>query len=110
MAEKRFSLTGKSYHAAKGGMVHKGAQGTVEDFKNWLGDDGYKKASKAKHFIELEASDEKPKAKTRGPNKSKTGSKATETDADEGTDEGSDGDGADESNTGGSATGGAQRA
>lgn len=104
MAEKRFSLSGKSYPAVRGGMVHKGAQGTADDFKRWLGEDAYKKANKAKHLSEVEASDEKPKPKTRGPNKPKAGEPSKET-PDEGSDNGGGG-----SETGGGATGGAQRA
>ena len=95
MASKRFSLTGKSYPAVRGGMVHKGAQGTADDFKRWLSEEGYKKALKAKRFVEVEA---EPKPKTRGPGKPKDTEAAAESgDADEG-------------DTGGSATGGAQRA
>ena len=95
MADKRFSLSGKNYPAAKGGMVHKGAQGTAEDFKRWLGDEAYKKANKSNHLKEV-----KETAK-RGPKKA-TAAAASK-------DEGGDG-GADEGDTGGSATGGAQRA
>lgn len=96
MADKRFSLSGKSYPAEKGGMVHKGAQGTADDFKRWLGDEAYKKANKSNHLKEVKA---EPKSKTRGPGKSK----ATETAAESGG-------GADEGDTGGGAAGGAQRA
>lgn len=117
MADKRFSLTGKSYPAVKGGMVHKGAQGTAENFKNWLGKEVYEKALKAKRFVEVKAAvktdPEKPEPKKRGPNKKKAGAKTPEktTGEDTGGEEGEDsGEGENtETETGGGATGGATR-
>ena len=50
MADKRFTLINKSYPAERGGMVHKGAQGTADDFEKWLGKEVYDKALKAKNF------------------------------------------------------------
>lgn len=70
MADKKYSLVGRSYRGAGVGMVHVGAQGTLDQFKKWLGSDNFASAKKAGHFeeVKVETIDE-PEEKKAAPAK-----------------------------------------
>ena len=70
-----YILSGRSYRKVGGGVIHPGARATLDQFKEWLGDDNFAAAKKARRLekVKTETIEEEKPAAGAKPADAKTG-------------------------------------